>query len=140
MRIRDSDLKFIEAEKVKKIAAIKGMAFKTSEAFVDKIPDFIKFIEECGLQDKLLGAPVAVVLNTSHPLYKKTVVMTGIRDTSVAEALKSVGANLGSSVSKNTLAVIAKSSDEDTGKASEARKLGIPIMTPSEFMAKYFPI
>ena len=128
------------AEKVKKIAAIKGMASKTAEAFVDKIPDFINLIEECGLQSKLSGGPpVAVVLNTSHPLYKKSVVMTGIRDANVAEALKKVGANLGSSVSKNTVAVIAKSSDEDTGKASEARKLGIPIMTPSEFMAKYFP-
>jgi NAD-dependent DNA ligase len=128
------------AEKVKKIAAIKGMASKTAEAFVDKIPDFIKFIEECGLQSKLTGTPaVAVVLDTSHPLYKKSVVMTGIRDANVAEALKKVGSNLGSSVSKNTVVVIAKSSDEDTGKASEARKLGIPIMTPSEFMAKYFP-
>jgi NAD-dependent DNA ligase len=128
------------AEKVKKISAIKGMASKTAEAFVDKIPDFIKFIEECGLQGKLSGSPpVAVVLNAGHPLYKKLVVMTGIRDAKVAEALKTVGANLGSSVSKNTVAVIAKSSDEDTGKALEARKLGIPIMTPSEFMAKYFP-
>ena len=127
-------------EKVKKISAIKGMASKTAEAFVDKIPDFIKFIEECGLQGKLSASPpVAVVLNAGHPLYKKLVVMTGIRDAKVAEALKTVGANLGSSVSKNTVAVIAKSSDEDTGKASEARKLGIPIMTPSEFMAKYFP-
>jgi NAD-dependent DNA ligase len=128
------------AEKVKKIAAIKGMASKTAEAFVDKIPDFIKFIEECGLQSKLTTTPtVAIVLDTSHPLYKKSVVMTGIRDANVAEALKKVGANLGSSVSKNTVVVIAKSSDEDTGKASEARKLGIPIVTPSEFMAKYFP-
>jgi DNA ligase (NAD+) len=127
------------AEKVKKIAAIKGMASKTAEAFVDKIPDFIKFIEECGLQSKLTGAPVvAVVTNTGHPLYKKSVVMTGIRDAKVAEALKTVGTNLGSSVSKNTVVVIAKSADEDTGKASEARKLGIPIMTPSEFLAKYF--
>ncbi len=120
------------AEKVKKISAIKGMASKTAQAFVDKIPDFIKFIEECGLQGKLSGSPpVAVVLNAGHPLYKKSVVMTGIRDAKVAEALKTVGANLGSSVSKNTVVVIAKSSDEDTGKASEARKLGIPIITPS---------
>jgi len=127
------------AEKIKKISAIKGMASKTSEAFVEKIPDFVAFIEECGLGSKLNGAPpVAVVENTSHQLYKKSVVMTGIRDAKIAEALKTVGANLGSSVSKNTVVVIAKSSDEDTGKALEARKLGIPIMTPSEFMAKYF--
>jgi NAD-dependent DNA ligase len=127
------------AEKIKKIAGIKGMATKSAEAFVEKIPEFIKFIDECGLQSKLSAkVEVVVALDTSHPLYKKSVVMTGIRDAAVAEALKKVGANLGSSVSKNTLAVIAKSADEDTGKASEARKLGIPILTPNEFMAKYF--
>ena len=124
------------ADKVKKITKVKGMALKTAEAFVEKISDFVKFINECGLQGKLNG--VALVADTSHLLYKKSVVMTGVRDANVAEALKKVGANLGSSVSKNTVAVIAKSSDEDTGKAAEARKLGIPIMTPSEFMAKYF--
>lgn len=127
------------ADKIKKIAKVKGMASKTSEAFVEKIADFVKFMNECGLQGKLNGVgAVAFVADTSHPLYKKSVVMTGIRDANVAEALKKVGANLGSSVSKNTVVVIAKSADEDTGKAADARKLGIPIMTPSEFMAKYF--
>uniref|UniRef100_A0A6C0DSE8 DNA polymerase lambda n=1 Tax=viral metagenome TaxID=1070528 RepID=A0A6C0DSE8_9ZZZZ len=126
-------------DKVKKIAKIKGMASKTAEAFVEKISDFVKFMNECSLQSKLNGVgAVAVVTDTSHPLYKKSVVMTGIRDATVSEALKTVGANLGSSVSKNTVVVIAKSADEDTGKAAEARKLGIPIMTPSEFMTKYF--
>jgi NAD-dependent DNA ligase len=126
-------------EKIKKISGIKGMANKSAEAFVEKIPEFIKFIGECGLQNKLSGkVDVPVALDTSHPLYKKSVVMTGIRDAAVSEALKKVGANLGSSVSKNTMAVIAKSADEDTGKASEARKLGIPILSPSEFMSKYF--
>jgi len=125
------------ADKIKKISKVKGMASKTAEAFVEKISDFVKFINECGLQGKLNGK-VAVVADTSHPLYKKSVVMTGIRDAKVTESLKTVGANLGSSVSKNTVAVIAKSADEDTGKAADARKLGIPIMTPDEFMAKYF--
>jgi NAD-dependent DNA ligase len=127
------------ADKVKKIAKVKGMATKTSEAFVEKISHFVDFMNECGLQAKLNGVgAVAVVADASHPLYKKSVVMTGVRDAQIAEALKKVGANLGSSVSKNTVAVIAKSADEDTGKAAEARKLGIPIMTPSEFNAKYF--
>jgi len=126
-------------DKIKKIAKVKGMASKTAEAFVEKISDFVNFMNDCGLQGKLNGVgAVAVVTDTSHPLYKKSVVMTGIRDAKVAEALKTVGANLGSAVSKNTVAVIAKSADEDTGKAAEARKLGIPIMTPSEFMSKYF--
>ena len=54
------------------------------------------------------------------------------------DALKNVGGILGSSVSKNTFAVIAKSKEEDTGKASDAKKLGVPIMTPDEFLATYF--
>jgi NAD-dependent DNA ligase len=128
------------AEKIKKVAAIKGMAKKSAEAFVEKIPAFLAFIQEAGLESKLGQATeaAAVVVDTTHPLYKKSVVMTGIRDEAVKDALKTVGANLGSSVSKNTVVVIAKSKDEDTGKAAEARKLGIPIMTPAEFLATYF--
>ena len=128
------------AEKIKKVAAIKGMAKKSAEAFVEKIPAFLAFIQEAGLDSKLGQATeaAAVVVDTTHPLYKKSVVMTGIRDDAVKDALKTVGANLGSSVSKNTVVVIAKSKDEDTGKAAEARKLGIPIMTPAEFLATYF--
>lgn len=128
------------AEKVKKITEVKGMAKKSAEAFVEKIPGFLTFMVEAGLESKLgqsLEAP-KVHIDTTHPLYKKSVVMTGIRDDAVKDALKTVGANLGSSVSKNTVIVIAKSKDEDTGKAAEARKLGIPIMTPAEFLSTYF--
>ena len=128
------------AEKIKKVAEIKGMAKKSAEAFVEKIPAFLTFIQEAGLESKLGQATeaAAVAVDTAHPLYKKSVVMTGIRDEAVKDALKTVGATLGSSVSKNTVVVIAKSKDEDTGKAAEARKLGIPIMTPAEFLATYF--
>jgi NAD-dependent DNA ligase len=128
------------AEKIKKVTEIKGMAKKSAEAFVEKIPAFLDFIKEAGLESKLGQATEApkTEIDTAHPLYKKSVVMTGIRDDAVKDALKTVGATLGSSVSKNTAVVVAKSKDEDTGKAAEARKLGIPIMTPAEFLATYF--
>jgi hypothetical protein len=42
-------------EKIKKVAAIKGMATKSAEAFVVKIPDFVKFLGIAGLQNKLLN-------------------------------------------------------------------------------------
>ena len=132
------------ADKIKKIAGIKGMATKSAEAFVDKIGDFVTFLQECGLQSKLTSGAISnasvsqINIDTSHPLYKKSVVMTGTRDSAVIDSLKKVGAILGSSVSKNTVVVVAKSADEDSGKANEARKLGIPIMTPSEFLTKYF--
>jgi NAD-dependent DNA ligase len=125
--------------KIQQVTQVKGMAKKSAEAFVEKIPAFLTFIEECGLQDKLASTTIVLKpVDMSHPLYKKTVVMTGVRDEAVKEALKTVGATLGSSVSKNTFIVIAKTQDEDTGKAAEARKLNIPIVTPQQFMSMYF--
>jgi NAD-dependent DNA ligase len=129
-----------DALKIAKVAAIKGMATKTAEAFVKNIPAFKAFLEECncGLQEKLAASKENPAMDTSHELYKKSVVLTGTRDKTLMDALKSVGASLGSSVSKNTFAVVAPSLDEDTGKAEDARRLGVPLYTPATFMAKYF--
>lgn len=125
-------------QKIAKISAIKGMAQKTSEAFVERIPDFIKFAKEAGLESKLsVDVSEKKVFNESHPLFEKTIVMTGFRDTKILEALKNVGAKLGSSVSKNTFVVLVKDLEEDTGKALDAKKLGVPLMTPSQFVEKY---
>ena len=128
-----------DPQKVDKISSIKGMAKKTSEAFVEKIPEFIQFINESGLAKKLTpdSEKKNVVVDESHPLFGKTIVMTGFRDTQIQEAIKSLGAKLGSTVSKNTFIVLVKDIEEDTGKAADARKLGIILMTPKEFTDKY---
>ena len=129
-----------ESEKIAKVAAVKGMAGKTAEAFVKNIVAFKEFLVECGLEGKLVAVgekEKAVALDSSHPLFKKSVVLTGTRDKVLIERLKSVGAVLGSSVSKNTFAVVAPSLDEDTGKAADARRLGVPLFTPATFMETY---
>jgi NAD-dependent DNA ligase len=126
-----------DEEKIRDIGATKGMAIKTAEAFVNKIQDFKDFLDECGLNDKLGEMPVKKVVEQGHPLFGKTVVLTGTRDKDIVEFLKNVGANQGSSISKNTFLVVAKNKDEDTGKAEEARKLNIPIMSVPEFTATY---
>jgi len=126
------------AQKVAKISAIKGMAEKTAEAFVERIPHFINFIKEAGLVKKLAQQITEKKnIDESHPLFGKTIVMTGFRDAQIQEAIKNVGAKLGSSVSKNTFIVLVKDTEEDTGKAADARKLGVPLMTPEEFSKKY---
>lgn len=127
------------ANKATEVAAIKGMALKTAEAFVSKIEDFKEFLAECGLQNKLKRPKVILVeeVDETHPLYNKTVVLTGTRDKTIIDILKSVGANQGASVSKNTHLVVAKSKDDGTGKAEEAKKLGIPLMSVEEFIATY---
>ena len=53
------------------------------------------------------------------------------------EFLKNTGVKQGSIVNKNTYLVIAKNKDEDTGKAEDARKLNIPIMSIEDFTKTY---
>jgi NAD-dependent DNA ligase len=127
------------SEKIKKVAAIKGMATKTAETFVEHIPDFIRFMRDSNLEHRINESLVKTNYDTNHPLYGKSIVMTGFRDTELQELIKNVGAKLGSSISKNTFVLLVKdqSAEQDTGKALEAKQLGIPIMTKYDFVASF---
>ena len=126
------------SNKTKRIAAIKGMATKTASAFVDQIPTFLAFLDECGLQGKLsTNSVVSISENTSHALYKKSIVMSGTRDKTLEQKLKDAGAILSSSVSKNTFAVITPDTESETGKVNDAKKYDVPVLTPEDFLKKY---
>lgn len=125
--------------KIAKITEIKGMAAKTSEAFVEKIPEFLAFLKETGLTNKLTTAAAAAaaeptVAHVDHPLYGKTVVMTGFRDAVLQDNLKKVGATVGSSVSSKTFVLLVKDVNETSGKVLDAKKHSVPLMTPSDFV------
>jgi DNA ligase (NAD+) len=79
-------------------------------------------------------------IDTSHPLYGKTVVISGFTDKNkeLENKLKYVGAKLGSSVSKKTAALVVKSEDEHTGKWLAAKENDVPIFTLDKFMIKFF--
>lgn len=126
-----------DKEKSMKISSIKGMSQKTAEAFVEKIGDFVAFMKIAGLKHKLQNVCASINMN-EHALFGKTVIMTGFRDNVIQDSLKKVGAKLGQSVTKNTFVVLVKDMDDTTLKVLEAKKLGIPIMKPDEFMKKYF--
>ena len=130
-------------EKISQLIQVDGIARKTAEKFVKEIPLFIEFMETANLMDKLETKKSShdelseEVIDSSHILYGKKIVFTGGKDKELIEEIKKYGAEEGSSVTKNTFVVIAKSKDEDTGKADKARKLDIPIITIEEFRAKY---
>jgi NAD-dependent DNA ligase len=130
-----------EETKVSKISKIKGFSAATATTFVKNIPVFLTFIEECGLQNKLMNsevqAEVTVHVDTSSPLYKKGVLMTGFRDKVLEEKIKDRGGVIAASIRKDLLVVLTKDKMDMTGKLLKARELKLPIMTPDEFTEKY---
>lgn len=132
---KDSD-----AMKKQKILGLEGFGEKTASSFVERIPMFMKFVEQTGLMSKVIErtTPPKKTIDTSHPLYQKTIVMTGFRSKELEQKIKDVGGVIGSSVSKQTFIVLTKDVDESTGKLEKARSLGIRIMTPDEFETTYF--
>jgi DNA ligase (NAD+) len=132
-------------EKIKKLTEIKGMAVKTATAFVEKIPDFITFLKDTGLESKLNSKPtvasaVPVVIN--HPFSGKTIVVTGLTEKLIEDRVKAIGAKFGSSVSKNTDILVARSITESSGKLDKARELNktlakhILIISLDDFIAR----
>jgi DNA ligase (NAD+) len=127
-----------ESVKVEKANAVTGMAKKSAEAFVAKISEFVAWANEAGVEAKLMYSPPKTALSAKgHPLYGKKIVMTGFRDKDLLAQLEKLGASNSSSVSKNTFVVLVKDVEEDTGKAEQARKLNVPLMTPDQFKTKY---
>ena len=128
-----------ESNKIDKLSKIKGMAKKTAEAFVKKIPEFLGFLKECNLNSKLttIERQNKMVIDESHPLYKKSIVMSGTRDKEIEEKLNEVGANLSTSVNSKTFAVITPDTESNTGKVANAKKLNIPLFTPENFKKKF---
>jgi len=137
--------------KIEMLKSIKGIGKENAQEFVQNIPVFLGFLEECGLQDKLVAAGVSVVIGVGvsegavgilddkvgHPLYKKKIVMSKIRDKQIIDLLPTYGATLEDSMKKDTFALVIKSHLETSNKTEFAKKNGIPIFTPDEFKARY---
>ena len=122
-----------KAEKVRQLGT-KGI-HKNAEEVVDSIAPFLKFLDSCGITTtkSVSEAIEAKQLDTSHPLYGKTVVMTKIRDKEIIDFLEAKGAKLGDNVKADTLALIVKSKDDVSAKTKAANDKNVPIMTPEEF-------
>lgn len=128
-------------EKISKIMMIKSMAEKSARLFVSNIKDFLEFLKEIGQEEKLNEKPTSKSpVDTSSPLYNKTIVMTGFRDEELGKMIEKAGGKLGSSVSKNTFAVIIKGDENEpgTGKVEQAKKLNVIVINVDKFKQLYF--
>jgi NAD-dependent DNA ligase len=142
-------------QKTEMLKTIKGIGKENAQEFVQNIPSFMAFLEECGLENKLhassatsssthtshnnlkpTAAPIAEEF-LNHPLYKRKIVMSKIRDKQIIDLLPKYGATLEDGMKKDVFALVIKSHDETSNKTEFAKKNGIPIYTPEEFKAKF---
>lgn len=126
------------SDKVQMLNAIHGLADKTSEVFVSKIPEFIEFLETCGLEYKLNNInniPSTCIVECE--LTGKNVVVTGTRDKHVLEYLNKVGALVKNSVSKTTYIVITNNLMNDSSKLIDAKKFNVRIIDLDTFKNTY---
>jgi len=129
------------------LVKIPGIGKENAKSFLENIPRFLEFLKECGLESKLSGTSIpkkmaeekaVSVVDKTHPLYQKHIIMTKLRDPIILEGLKRMGAILDDKIGKNTFVVITKSHDDESNKTKYAKEHGIPVMIPSEFMETYF--
>jgi len=116
---------------------VNGIGKENAESIVKNMPEFLEFLRECNLNNKLEykkeeETPVTDEIK-NHPLYKKKIVMTKVRDKEIIEKIKIYKGELVDSVKLNVFSVITKSKEDKSNKLDKAKELGIKIYTPDEF-------
>ena len=135
-----------EEEKKNMLMEIPNIGKENANSFVSNIPKFIEFLNKAKLNDKLKKqdkskSPKSIKatksVNKDHPLFDKHIVMTKVRDKYIIEQLEKLGAHLDDNIGKNTNILITKTKNDVSNKTKKANELGIPIMTPPEFVKKF---
>ncbi|QJD85137.1 NAD-dependent DNA ligase LigA [Cohnella herbarum] len=120
-----------EAEELVGLPDVGGIVAESIHSFFRDplVQESIARMREFGVKAEA-SMPAAVAADASHPLFGKTVVLTGTlsvmtRD-EAAQKLEALGAKVSGSVSKKTDLVIA---GESAGsKLTKARDLGVPVL------------
>lgn len=128
-------LKKSKKEIVEKINSVEGFSDITTEKIYYGIPFFIKFLQK--YKDIITIKKIEMNKSTDIlDLSGKKYVFSGFRDKKLEEELENMGANITSSVSKNTTGVIVKNLSENTGKVKKANQLGIPVKLLTDFKSE----
>jgi DNA ligase (NAD+) len=143
----DKHKKYNNEDKIKQLISIKGIAMTTARKIIENIPHFISFLKETGLECKLEEEKHINTINNKHdvnmnhlhqhPLFEKSIIMTGFRDKVLENKILELGGYCENTITKKTFMVLVKDFDETTGKTEKAKQMGIHLMLLSDFKNKY---
>ena len=117
------------------IAQIKGMSLQSATAFIEKIPDFLHFLNEVtdNAASRLQPQPTPTNLLFSDMHF----VFTGFRNIALAKIIENQGGTIHNTITQKISLVLCKSLDATNQKIQNATKLQIPILTMEKFIQKY---
>jgi NAD-dependent DNA ligase len=126
-------------EKINKLKIIDGLGSKTSRQFVENIPEFIKFINEAKLDDKLSKKESPKKSqNKQQPLINKIVLLSDVKGKKkITEKIEKLGGEVVTNISKNVNLLIVGSLHDETSKMKKAKEYNIEIISIEEFDKKY---
>jgi NAD-dependent DNA ligase len=130
-------------EKEAQLKSIPGIGPENATAFSKNIPDFLAFLKECGLEDKLSESNKGTNEGAKEgpkiedPFTGKKIVMTKVRDKDIISFVTNQGGFLEDTMKKDIFALIVKSKEDSSNKTEYAKANNIPIMTVEEFKREY---
>ena len=125
------------------LLSVNGIGEENARSIVENMKKMKTFLAEANLLYKLCNEQSKQTIKTKksqvddHILNGKNIVMTKVRDANIISELSKYGGKLENTITKNTFVLITKSHDDVSSKIKKANELGIPIMTPLEFIEKY---
>lgn len=133
----------------RKLQELDGIGSITAKTYIDCLPSFWEFYEKIKnfiiiKKDNLknieenkdfLEDSNGKNIENSKNLNNIKVVFTGFRDKELQSYIEGNGGKVVNSVSSNTTYVVAKNKNENSGKLTKARELGIKIISIEEFKA-----
>lgn len=124
---------------IKQLNELPNMGKITSMKFLERIPDFIKFIKQAKLNYKIDEFKETLQDKSINKQQDKEpkikVIMTGFRDKELSKLLEANNFEIQSSINKNTKYLIVKSEEnknDDSSKIDFAKKYNIQIVTQDE--------
>ena len=124
---------------IKQLNELPNMGKITTMKFLERIPDFIKFLKQAKLNYKIDEFKETLQDKSINEQQDKEpkikVIMTGFRDKELSKLLEANNFEIQSSINKNTKYLIVKSEEnknDDSSKIDFAKKNNIKIVTPDE--------
>jgi NAD-dependent DNA ligase len=122
------------------LIAIKGVEETTAQLFISNLPKLFQFVDDNEIDGFKVQQPIQAQDDQGQPSKRndenvsgKTFVFTGVRDKDVEAYIVDNGGVVGNTISKNTTALIVKSLESESSKATKAQQLKIPIFTLEHF-------